>query len=577
MTVESGEEAGEGAPEGSTQAPAAPGGRRRSRLPAILAVDDDAAVLRAVRADLRRRYRDSYRIVAAGGGPEAVEVVGEMKRRGDDLAVVVSDQRMPELGGVEVIGRVRGLYPDARTVLLTAYADTDVAISAINDVHLDHYVLKPWDPPEERLYPVLDDLLVDWRSRHRPERSTWRLVGHRWSPDAHRLRDFLARNRVPFRWLDAEAGEGARLLAASQPGVPPLLIAPDGTCRPNPTNAEAADRLGLQTRAADERVYDLAVVGAGPAGLGTAVYGASEGLDTVVLEADVPGGQAGTSSRIENYLGFPSGVAGGDLADRALTQARRLGAQVVSPTTVVGIGTEGPVKVLRLGDGSQIGARAVVLANGVQYRRLGVDGAGRFEGRGIYYGAAQTEARWVGGERVAVVGGANSAGQAAVFFGARAEEVLLLCRGPSLHAKMSAYLVRQIEQMSTISVRTGTEVAAVHGDDHLDALTLTGPGGEQRVDVTGLFVFIGAAPRTDWLGDVVARDRRGYVLTGADLDGRPLIDADGRERPALLFESSLPGVFAVGDVRAGSVKRVASAVGQGGIVVQVVHEYLAGR
>lgn len=561
-----------------TVGPAATGSaERRSRPPAILAVDDEPGVLRAVRGDLRRRYRDGFRIVAAGGGTEAVDAIREMKRRGDDLAVVVTDQRMPDVGGVEVIARARDLYPDARTVLLTAYADTDVAISAINDVHLDHYVLKPWDPPEERLYPVLDDLLVDWRSRHRPVRDAWRLVGHRWSPDAHRLRDFLARNRVPFTWLDADSAEGARLLAASGSGEPPLIMGPDGECLANPGNAQAADVLGLQTRATDERVYDLAVVGAGPAGLGAAVYGASEGLDTVVLEADVPGGQAGTSSRIENYLGFPSGVAGGDLADRALTQARRLGAQVVNPTTVVGVDSEGPVKVLRLADGRRLSARAVVLANGVQYRRLLVDGAGRFEGRGVYYGAAQTEARWVGGERLAVVGGANSAGQAAVFFGGRAKEVLLLCRGPTLGVGMSAYLVRQIEQTPAITVRTDSQVTAVHGDEHLEAITVAGGGGERREDVTALFVFIGAAPRTGWLDDVVVRDRRGYVVTGADLEGRRLVDADGRERDPMLFESSVPGIFAVGDVRAGSVKRVASAVGQGGIVVQIVHEYLAGR
>src|SRR5580704_3128714 len=557
----------------STQTEQAGGSRA-----AILTVDDDPAVSRAVARDLRRRYGDQYRIVRAESAASALEALQEMKLRGDLVAAILADYRMPEVSGIEFLEQAMDIYPGARRVLLTAYADTGAAIDAINVVDLDHYLLKPWDPPEEKLYPVVDALLDAWlESDHRPVPET-KVVGHRWSARSSEVREFLARNQVPYRWYQSDEPEGKRLLdAAGADGLAlPVVITPDGDPLVEPSDAELAARVGLATTPSQD-FYDLIVIGGGPAGLGAAVYGASEGLRTVLVEQLATGGQAGQSSRIENYLGFPDGVSGAQLTDRARRQATKFGAEVLTTREVTGLEVRGPARRVTFADGTFLDAQAIILATGVSYRRLGAPGLDDLTGRGVYYGSALTEAAACAGQDVYVVGGANSAGQAAVYLSRFAKSVTMLVRGSSLEKSMSYYLIKQIADIPNISVRTCTEVIEASGEDHLEHLTLrsTATGATETVDAQLLFLFIGAAPLTDWLDDVVTRDGRGFVVTGPDL-------SPGGERPRgwsldrmpYYLETSVPGVFVAGDARAESAKRVASAVGEGAMAVMLVHRYL---
>ena len=565
------------------------------RKPIILALDDDADVLRAIERDLRSEYGADYRVARADSADAALELLGALQRRGEVPALFLVDQRMPGMTGVEFLERAIERYPDARRVLLTAYADTDAAIAAINQVRIDHYLLKPWDPPEEKLYPVLADLLADWKSVHEPPFDGIRVVGHQWSPASHRIKDFLARNHVPYAWMDlsTDAEADALLQSAGSPAPElPVLFFTDGTHLANPSNREIADRIGIRT-IAEQPLYDLLVVGAGPAGLAAAVYGASEGLRTLVVEVEAPGGQAGMSSRIENYLGFPGGVSGGELARRATTQARRFGVELLTTRRVAGLEVDGPTRVIRLEDDTRLNARAVLIATGVSYRQLEAEGCAALTGAGIYYGAALSEGESVRDQAVYIVGGANSAGQAAIYFAEHAESVTMLVRGPSLAAGMSQYLVDQIAATGNIRVRTGCQVMGATGSDRLEQLVLKHVDGTQEtVAAQALFIFIGAVPRTDWLADVVARDEHGFILSGLDAitASRPgPADAAAAPRPSgrhrmsresrtlripVTLETSVPGVFVAGDVRAGSVKRVASAVGEGSMAVMYIHKYL---
>lgn len=543
--------------------------------PVLLAVDDDPPVLNAVERDLRDRYAEHYRVVAASSGAEALDILRTLRLREESVALLLVDQRMPEMSGVELLAASRRLFPDARRVLLTAYADTDAAIRAINDADVQHYLLKPWDPPEERLYPVLDDLLQTWRPP--PPVTNLRVVGHRWSQPSHEVREFLARNLVPYRWLEVERdAEAVTLLdvAGVDARALPVVLLDDGSVLTAPTLGELAERIGLRVRA-ERPAYDLVVVGAGPAGLAAGVYGASEGLSTLVLECNAPGGQAGTSSRIENYLGFPTGLSGADLTLRAREQAIRFGAEILVPAEVVGVRREDPYTIVRTADGWEVTASALVVASGVSYRTLEVPGAAMLAGAGVYYGAGRAEALDHAGGHVVIVGGGNSAGQAALFLAQFAADVTILVRGPDLTATMSRYLIDQIEAHEKISVEPHTQVLAAHGETRLEGLRLAGPDGERDVAADALFVFIGQAPRTDWLDGVVPRDAGGFVLTGADLGGAaagwPL------DTPPLPLETAVPGVFAAGDVRHGSIKRVASAVGEGAMAVRFTHERLASR
>jgi thioredoxin reductase (NADPH) len=545
---------------------------------AILTVDDDPGVSRAVARDLRRRYGDRHRIVRAESGSSALDTLRQMKLRGDLVAVVLADYRMPEMNGIEFLEQAMDIYPGARRVLLTAYADTGAAIDAINVVDLDHYLLKPWDPPEEKLYPVVDALLESWfASDHRPVPET-KVVGHRWSVRSSEVREFLARNQVPYRWYAADEPEGQRLLeAANADGRSlPLVICADGEPMIEPTDADLAARVGLATTPSKD-FYDLIVIGGGPAGLGAAVYGASEGLRTVLVERTATGGQAGQSSRIENYLGFPDGVSGAQLTDRARRQAAKFGAEVLTTRDVTGLEVRGSARRVTFADGTAIDAHTVILATGVAYRQLDAPGLTEFTGRGVYYGSALTEAAACTGQDVYIVGGANSAGQAAVYLSRHAKSVTLLVRGSALERSMSYYLIRQIENIESINVRCCTEVVGAEGSDHLESLTLRNiaNGATEIVGTQLLFLFIGAAPGTEWLDGVVRRDDRGFVVAGPDL-------ARNGERPAgweldrlpYHLETSIPGVFVAGDVRAESAKRVASAVGEGAMAVMLVHRYL---
>src|SRR2546421_157004 len=550
--------------------------------PVILAVDDEPAVLRAIAGDLRRHYARRYRVVRAGSGEEALEVVAELRERGGRLALVVSDQRMPGMGGVDLLAEVRRLEPDVKAVLLTAYADTEVAIEAINRVRLDYYVLKPWDPPEEQLFPVLDDLLDDWEAGAGAPVVGLQVIGQRWSPEAHELRDFLSRNLVPFRWLDVEASpdEAARLLGGGSLHLP-VVVTEAGRRIERATPATVAPAIGLRSTTRETRAWDLLILGAGPAGLAAAVYGASEGLRTGIVEQEAPGGQAGQSSRIENYLGFPAGLSGADLTRRAVAQARRLGAEFIAPASAVRIERCDPYRVLHLSGGERLTTSALVIATGVSYRRLNVPGMDELAGRGIYYGAARAEAPGVEGEDVGIVGGANSAGQAAVFLAGFARRVIVLVRGADVAATMSAYLIEQIASVGNIEIWHRSQVAAGDGAGRLERVAVRRgddpqPGETQTVElkVAAMFIFIGAEPRTDWLAGAVDRDPRGFLLTGRAVPGQ-VRDPGRPERDRYLLETSVPGVFAVGDVRASSVKRVASAVGEGAIAVQFVHQYLS--
>ncbi len=540
--------------------------------PVLLCVDDDPDVLRAVARDLRRQYGERYRVLRAASADEALDAIRQLATQGEPVALVLSDQRMPGMDGVGLLAKVAELSPSTKRVLLTAYADTDAAIAAINDSRVDYYLLKPWDPPETQLYPTLDDLLADWKAAYRPGYGGLRVIGDRWSAAGHRLRDFLSRNGVPYRFEDVERDDDARQFADG--ARLPLVVLEDGTRLEAPEARDVAARVGLRQEA-ERQFYDLAIVGGGPAGLASAVYGASEGLRTVLLEREAPGGQAGTSSRIENYLGFPAGLSGADLARRGVAQAERFGVEILAPVAVAGLRSEGPYKILTLDDGRELSCHALMLATGVDWRKLPADGAEAFEGQGVYYGAAMTEAIGCEGQHVLVVGAGNSAGQGALHFADHADRVTVVVRGDSLEASMSQYLVDRIDEHPKIDVRLGTEVTGCEGDGHLQQVTLTAKDGTAEcVETSYLFVFIGAAPHTDWLPDTVARDERGFVRTGpslreADLEDWPL------ERAPYLLESSVPGVFVAGDVRSDSVKRVASAVGEGSVAVAFVHQHLA--
>jgi len=549
--------------------------------PVLLSVDDDPGVSRAVARDLRRRYGEEFRVLRASSGDEALTALRELKLRGDAVAALLADYRMPQMNGIEFLEQAMDLFPRARRALLTAYADTDAAIRAINVVDVDFYLLKPWDPPEEKLYPVVDQMIQAWRDSPDAAVSDVKLVGHRWSAPSFRARDFLARNAVPYRWYSVDEPEGQRLLEAAGAGADdvPVVITPDGVVLRSPTEAELASVAGLSVEPSAD-FYDLIVVGGGPAGLGAAVYGASEGLRTVLVEREATGGQAGQSSRIENYLGFPDGVSGGQLAERARRQAAKFGAEMLLARDCVALEAHGAKRVLRFADGSSIAAHAVVLATGVSYRSLGVAGTDGLTGRGVYYGSAMTEAAECADQKVFIVGGANSAGQAAVYFARYASSVHLLVRGKSLEDSMSHYLIQQLAEIENVHVRTCTTVAEAHGTDHLEQVTLLDAETGERTThpASHLFVFIGGAPRTSWLDGSVVRDEHGFIPTG------PALVEDGRrphgwtlDRDPYFLESSLPGVFVAGDARSESVKRVASAVGEGAMAVTLVHRYLGER
>jgi len=551
--------------------------------PILLSVDDDSDVLRAIERDLRSKYGAEYRVMASDSPEGALTLLKQLKVRNDNVALLLADQRMPHMDGVSFLQEATRIFPEAKRALLTAYADTNAAIGAINQANINYFFLKPWDPPSEHLYPQLDDLLDDWQASFRPTFQGIRVLGTRWSPRSYELRDFLARNRVPYQWIDVEASandpETRRLLEALGPEAAslPVVLFPDGTKLLESAPAEVAQKVGLQTRA-QTSFYDLAIVGGGPAGLAAAVYGASEGLHTVMIEREAPGGQAGMSARIENYLGFPMGLSGGDLARRAVVQAQRFGVEILSPQEAVGIRTEGPYRIIKLVDGNEISCHALMIATGVQWRRLEAPGIDRLQGAGIYYGGGATEALSCKGEIIYVVGGANSAGQAAMNFAKYADRVVILVRGSSLSSTMSQYLIDQIKEMTNIEVWAHGSVAEAHGETHLEEISVlcSDTNKIERVPASAMFIFIGALPRTDWLAKVVERDERGFILTGPDLirEGQHP-KGWALDRDPFLLETNVPGLFAVGDVRHGSVKRVASGVGEGSVAVQFIHQYLS--
>lgn len=547
--------------------------------PSILILDDEPHVLNAVERDLRQHYRDDYRIIKASSGAQALEMVRQLKQRNAPVALFLVDQRMPQMSGTEFLDEAREFYPDARKVLLTAYADTEAAIFSINKIGLDHYLMKPWDPPEQHLYPVLDDLLSEWAANVPVPYDGIRVAGTLWSANSHLVKDFLARNQIPYQWLDIEKDSQAQALVDAvnkDDHRLPIVFFPDGSVLIAPDNRTLAEKVGLQTRAT-QPFYDLIIVGAGPAGLAAAVYGASEGLRTVMIEKQATGGQAGTSSRIENYLGFPNGLSGAELARRATAQARRLGAEILTTQAVCRVHVNDPYRFVTLTDGTELSCHALLIATGVSVRELKVPGIETVTGAGVYYGAALTEAAYYTGQPVFVVGGANSAGQGAMFFSRYASKVTMLVRGSGLEATMSKYLIDQITATKNIEVLVHTEVAEVKGKDRLEEIVLRNnqSGEAQALPAAALFIFIGAAAHTDLVANVVERDSTGFILTG------PSLMQDGRrpkgwklQRDPFLLETSVPGIFAVGDVRHGSIKRVASAVGEGAVAVSFVHQYL---
>jgi thioredoxin reductase (NADPH) len=551
--------------------------------PILLSVDDDSDVLRAIERDLRSQYGADYRVIASDSPEKALDLLKQLKVRSDSVALLLADQRMPHMDGVEFLQEGMQIYPDAKRALLTAYADTTAAISAINQANINYFFLKPWDPPAEHLYPQLDDLLDDWQASYHPAFQGIRVLGTRWSPRSYELRDFLARNRVPYQWIDVEGSandpETKRLVEALGPDAAdlPVVLFPDGTKLLESVPADVAQKVGLRTRA-QTNFYDLAIVGGGPAGLAAAVYGASEGLHTVMIEREAPGGQAGMSSRIENYLGFPAGLSGNDLARRAVVQAQRFGVEILSPLEAVAVRTEGSYRIIKLADQNDISCHALMIATGVQWRRLDVPGVDKLQGAGIYYGGGATEALSCKGELVYVVGGANSAGQAAMNFARYADRVVILVRGASLSSTMSQYLIDQIKETPNIQLWAHASVVETHGESHLEEISVlcSDTNKIERVPASAMFIFIGASPRTDWLAGVVERDERGFILTGPDLirDGQHP-KGWGLERDPFLLETNVPGIFAVGDVRHGSVKRVASGVGEGSVAVQFIHQYLS--
>ncbi|MGH9728908.1 MAG: FAD-dependent oxidoreductase [Candidatus Acidiferrales bacterium] len=551
--------------------------------PILLSVDDDPDVLRAIERDLRSHYGAEYRVIGSDSPEGALTLLKQLKVRNDSVALLLADQRMPHMDGVTFLQEGMRIFPEAKRALLTAYADTTAAISAINKANINYFFLKPWDPPVDHLYPQLDDLLDDWRASYHPTFEGIRVLGTRWSPRSYELRDFLARNRVPYQWIDVELSandpETKRILVALGPEASrlPIVLFPDGTKLLESVPAEVAQRVGLRTRA-QTNFYDLAIIGGGPAGLAAAVYGASEGLHTVMIEREAPGGQAGMSSRIENYLGFPMGLSGGDLARRAVVQAQRFGVEILAPQEAGGVRTEGPYRMVKFVDGTEISCHALMIATGVQWRRLEAPGIDRLQGAGVYYGGGSTEAFSCKGEVVYVIGGANSAGQAAMNFAKYAERVVIVVRGSSLSSTMSQYLIDQIKETPNIQLWPNASVSEAHGDTHLEEISVlcSDTNKLERVTASAMFIFIGAVPRTDWLADVVERDDRGFILTGPDLirEGeRP--KGWALDRDPFLLETNVPGLFAVGDVRHGSVKRVASGVGEGSVAVQFIHQYLS--
>ncbi|HUQ82093.1 MAG TPA: FAD-dependent oxidoreductase [Gemmatimonadaceae bacterium] len=546
--------------------------------PVLLTVDDDPEVLNAIERDLRQHFRTDYRVVKASSGPEALETVNQLKERGAQLALFLVDERMPHMTGTQFLAEAMKIYPDARRVLLTAYADTGTAITAINEIGLDHYLMKPWEPPSLRLYPVLEDLLSEWFARSRPSFDGIRVAGHSLSPSSFAVKDFLAANHVPYQWIDMEDEDSVRTLLSGASGgaaMLPLVFFPDGSTLVQPTTIELAEKVGLQTRA-QKPFYDLIVVGGGPAGLAGAVYGASEGLRTILVERSAPGGQAGTSSKIENYLGFPSGVSGSDLAHRAATQARRFGAEIITAQEAVEIRRDDPYRKVILSDGSELTGYAILISPGMEVRRLEADGIEPLHGAGIYYGAALTEAATYRGQDVVVVGGANSAGQGAMFFSRSARKVTMLIRGPDIAAGMSRYLIDRIEETPNVEVLTNTRVVRVSGNGKLESVRVVNTSRvESELPAAAMFVFIGTAPRTSFCANLVRRDAQGFVLTGREVmtDGRPPAGWTPQRDP-YLFETSVPGVFCAGDARHGSGKRVAAAVGEGSATVSMIHQYL---
>lgn len=544
--------------------------------PFIVTVDDDREVLAAIERDLKAHYRADYRVLGADSPGRALEAVRSLKRRGAAVALFLVDQRMPEQTGTELLIELSKLFPDARRVLLTAYADTEAAISAINEVGLHHYLMKPWDPPEQRLYPVLDDLLTDWAAKTKPPFDGLRLAGSRWSPQSYQAREFLSRNQIPYQWIDIDQDAPNRELVASMAGdlsQLPVVLFPDGSYLVAPTKADLASKVGLPTHA-QRPFYDVVIVGAGPAGLSSAVYAASEGLQVLLIEQNAPGGQAGSSSMIENYLGFPKGISGERLALFATEQAKKFGAELVVGHSVIGVRREDPYRIVRLSNGTEVSCHALVIATGLAVRELNIQGIDALVGAGVYYGAAMTEAAMYRNQEVAVVGGANSAGQGALFFSRYASRVTMFVRATDLAAGMSQYLVKRIETTTNIAVMTGVEITAVCGKGHLEHVVVRplAGGEEQLIDAAALFIFIGVAPRTEGFTGFVLTDDKGFILTGPELRatfrGWPL------DRDPMMFETSVPGVFAVGDVRAGTNRRIAAAVGEGSAAVFSVHQYL---
>lgn len=548
--------------------------------PIIFSVDDDPQVLRSLKRDLRNAYKEGYRIISTDSANEGLEALEELKKKGEEVALFISDQRMPEMLGVEFLERARPFFPNAKQVLLTAYSDTDAAIKAINEVQLDYYFLKPWDPPEERLYPVLNDLLDEWQVDFKPKFRGIRVVGYNYSPKSHQVKDFLAGNLLPYQWLDIEtSGEARELLDLHD--IPaktlPAVFFEDGSAIADPTVQAIAAKVGLHPNAKSD-LYDVVIVGAGPSGLAAAVYGGSEGLKTLLIERRAPGGQAGTSSRIENYLGFPKGLSGSELARRAITQATRFGVEFLSPQAVSDISTDGQYKTIHLADGSKVNTRAVVITTGVDYRKLPAEGAADLTGAGIYYGAAMTEANACRDKEVFIVGGGNSAGQGAVYLAQFAKTVRILIRRPDLSTSMSSYLIDQIDAIPNIEVQGRRQVSAAKGDGHLEQLLIENLDDQSthEVPADALFIFIGARPYTEWLSNQVIRNEKGYLKTGNDLLRDPAFaKVWKRDREPFLLETCVPGIFAAGDVRAGAMNRVASAVGEGAMAIKFVHEYMA--
>jgi thioredoxin reductase (NADPH) len=550
------------------------------KKPILFAIDDDSQVLRAISRDLRQRYRSEYRILSTDSPKEALESLPELKSKGETVALFLTDQRMPEIIGVDFLEQAKTHFPEAKRVLLTAYSDTDAAIKAINEVQLDYYLLKPWDPPEEKLYPVLDDLLDDWQANFKPDFQGIKLVGYQYSPKSHEIKDFLSGNLIPFRWMDIEQSEKAAELLETNglnSGQLPAIFFEDGSHMCEPSPIEIAKKLGRSPNP-DAEIYDVVIIGAGPAGLAAAVYGGSEGLKTLLIEKRAPGGQAGTSSRIENYLGFPNGLSGSDLARRAITQATRFGVEFLSPQEVVGIESQDQYKTIHLSDGDSVNAKAVVITTGVNYRKLESKGLSDFTGAGVYYGAAMTEAHAFKGKQVYIVGGGNSAGQAAMYLSTFAEKVHIVIRRESLVSSMSSYLIDQINKTENIELVPFTEVVEAEGNGQLQTLVLSNSEREstETVHADGLFIFIGARPYTDWVKNQIIKNKKGFIETGKELNKyHDFAKVWKLERTPYLLETCAPGIFAAGDVRAGAMNRVASAVGEGAMSIKYVHEYLA--